>query len=377
MAYPLKVLYPHHLPFPFERAHDIHVFKTNFYLAREGIEAIFFVALKKGFCPLRVAQFYGFSKIPANLKFVSIPYFRRTKFPRLTVNLIYEFFLLLKIRSHLHSHSVILCSEKRLVPFLKRFFPGIPIVFEIHGLSYFKKKQPDKNEQKALRKASLGLVTTKSLLNFIRKVYKISLPLYHLSLATEPVDSFPYLGPKDPPILFYTGQLYPSQGVELLLKALKNIPKAHLFIAGGKPSEISHYQKLASQFKVKDRVIFLGFVPYGQIKSLLLKADILLLPALAEGKQLYVAHQKLYDYLSVGRPIVASDLPSVREEVKDGEEAVLFEPNNSDSLAEAIDSILQNPDWAKYLAQKAHKKARELTWEIRTQKLIRYLLKLV
>ena len=63
-------------------------------------------------------------------------------------------------------------------------------------------------------------------------------------------------------------------------------------------------------------------------------ADVLVLPNPASAiSNRFTSPLKLFDYMASGRPIVASNLPAIREILRDTENAVLVEPGNPDALA--------------------------------------------
>ncbi|OAQ21829.1 glycosyltransferase family 4 protein [Thermosulfurimonas dismutans] len=372
----MKIYYLHHLPFPWGRAHDVHVIKTVYYLARSGIETLLLAPIKKGFSLHRLLTYYGLGQPPYELRFIPFPTLRKRGFIPITSNALYDFILylwFLKAKRALNREkAVLLFSEKRLTRIARKCAHGQPAVFEIHGLSYFKRGKPDPREKEALEEASLGLVTTQSLKNLIAKIYGPSTPLIHLPLASEPMDSQPYTGPKDPPLMVYVGQLYETQGVEVLLRAMPHIKKGQLIVIGGQKKQVKKLEKLALELGQGNRIAFLGYQPHRKIKNYLLAADLLILPALSEGKQPYVAHQKLYEYFSAGRPIIASDLPSIREEITK-DEALLFPPGDPETLAKAANEVLLQPKLARELARKAFLRAKQFDWPARTRKLIRIL----
>ncbi len=372
----MKIYYLHHLPFPWGRAHDVHIIKTVYYLALSGIETILLAPIKKGFNFKRLLTYYGLGPPPSSLRLIPMPTLRKEGVLRITFNTLYDFVLylwFLKTKKNLHrERAVLLLSERRLVRVARICAQRQPVVFEIHGLSYFKTGEPDSREKDALDKISLGLVTTQALKKLMEKIYVPSSPLIHLPLASDPVDTSSYTGPKNPPLIVYVGQLYSTQGVEILIKALPYIKKGRLVIIGGRKEQIEGLRKLTLEVGEAERVTFLGYRPHGETKRYLLSADLLVLPALAEGKQPYVAHQKLYEYLSVGRPIIASDLPSIREEIADGE-ALLFTPGDPEALAEAANKVLLQPELARELALRAFLRAKRFDWPARTRKLIHIL----
>jgi glycosyltransferase involved in cell wall biosynthesis len=75
-------------------------------------------------------------------------------------------------------------------------------------------------------------------------------------------------------------------------------------------------------------------------------------------------------------PIVASDLPSIREVLTDGETGILVEPNNPKKLAEGVEKILSEPALAKKISEQAYQKAMNYTWQKRSEKIITFITKI-
>jgi glycosyltransferase involved in cell wall biosynthesis len=80
---------------------------------------------------------------------------------------------------------------------------------------------------------------------------------------------------------------------------------------------------------------------------------------------------KLLEYMACRRPIVAANLPVVRELVRDGVEALLFEPDNAADLAGCLRRLLDDPALAERLAANGYERVRrEFTWDIARQALL-------
>jgi glycosyltransferase involved in cell wall biosynthesis len=84
----------------------------------------------------------------------------------------------------------------------------------------------------------------------------------------------------------------------------------------------------------------------------------------------YASHQKLYEYLAARRPVVASDLPSVREDVADGDSALLVEPGSPQALAAGVTRLLDSPELAHRIAEAGYALAERFTWRARAARLI-------
>jgi len=79
---------------------------------------------------------------------------------------------------------------------------------------------------------------------------------------------------------------------------------------------------------------------------------------------------KLFEYMASRRPIVATALPSVKEILEDGKNALIVEPNSEDSLYYGIKRALDDRELAERLALQASNDARNYTWEERAKKIL-------
>jgi glycosyltransferase involved in cell wall biosynthesis len=105
------------------------------------------------------------------------------------------------------------------------------------------------------------------------------------------------------------------------------------------------------------------------------RADILALPNPPTGiSGAYTSPLKLFEYLAAGRPIVASDLPAIREVLQDEGPAVLVAPGDAQALAAAITRIAADPVFGQRLARAAYAAAGDYTWERRAERLERLML---
>jgi glycosyltransferase involved in cell wall biosynthesis len=78
---------------------------------------------------------------------------------------------------------------------------------------------------------------------------------------------------------------------------------------------------------------------------------------------------KLFEYMASGRPIVASDLPSIREVLTDGDTAVLVEAGSVDALVKGICRVRDDPSFAMRIARRALDDVGRYTWGERARRL--------
>ena len=155
----------------------------------------------------------------------------------------------------------------------------------------------------------------------------------------------------------------------------KRYSDIYFTLVGGPESEIPRYKKLVSELGLpNDRFIFPGYRPIHEIEAYLAAADVLLMPTPFTYQYAFnTSPLKLFQYLTAGRPIVASDLPAVREVVGDNCAALLPEPGNALALAEAIEKVLTDDDLARKLSVRAVELSKKYTWRTRARSIIDFL----
>lgn len=171
-------------------------------------------------------------------------------------------------------------------------------------------------------------------------------------------------------LVVYTGHLYPWKGAHVLARAAASLralrPEARIAIVGGTPADVSAFRAWVVAEGIKG-VHVVGHVAPAEVPIWLAAADIVVLPNSATSiiGSRYTSPLKLYEYLAAGRPIVASDVPAVREVVTDGETAVLVPPDDPDALAEGIAGLLAAPLVAERIGAVGRAWVRGSTWDAR------------
>lgn len=180
--------------------------------------------------------------------------------------------------------------------------------------------------------------------------------------------------PNHIPVLLYLGSLHVWKGVETAIRAIVHVPGALLRIAGGTEARIAELKAVAVALGVRERVEFLGHVPPAQRHAVIAQADICLLPlanyTIAER---HTSPLKLFEYLALGKPVVASDLPSIREVVEDGKSALLFPAGVAEAMAQAVNGLLASPELRERLSQAARSVAADYTWAARAGRIAAFI----
>jgi glycosyltransferase involved in cell wall biosynthesis len=177
--------------------------------------------------------------------------------------------------------------------------------------------------------------------------------------------------PRDP-VIGYAGHLYAWKGVDVLLRAIARVPGASGLVVGGHEEEpdLHRVRKLASELGIADRVTFTGHVQPADVAGKLRQASILVLPNPASALSTrFTSPLKLFEYMAARRPIVATDLPSIREVLHDGQNALLVPSDDAGSMAEAIRRLLEDDRLAARLARNAADAVQQYTWARRAERL--------
>jgi glycosyltransferase involved in cell wall biosynthesis len=196
-----------------------------------------------------------------------------------------------------------------------------------------------------------------------------------VDLQLERADARRQLGlPIDRAIVCYTGQLFPWKGASTLVESAAWLPEAHFLIVGGRPRDVMGLRQLAASRGLAN-VWAVGQVAPARVPLYQAAADVLVLPN-AIGETVwteYTSPLKLFEYLASGRPIVASDLPSLREVLVDGRNAVLVRPSDPAALAAGIERVLASPALAQTLAEAGRREVADATWDQRARAVLEFL----
>jgi glycosyltransferase involved in cell wall biosynthesis len=123
---------------------------------------------------------------------------------------------------------------------------------------------------------------------------------------------------------------------------------------------------------IADRVTFTGLVAPGQVPEHLRNADILVLPNPASAISNHATSPlKLFEYMAAGKPIVASNLPSIGEVLTHEVNALLVAPGDAEALAGAIGNLVADADLRARLGAAARRDVAEYSWDRRAERLER------
>jgi glycosyltransferase involved in cell wall biosynthesis len=179
--------------------------------------------------------------------------------------------------------------------------------------------------------------------------------------------------PSDIRLVVYTGHLYPAKGVDVLARAVSRLADAEGVVVGGMDDDRARLEVLLRDEGIEN-VRLVPHVPPERARLHQVAADVLALPtrALGENARRYTSPLKLAEYRAAGRPIVATDLPSTRAWLTDGENARLVPPDDPAAMAAAIDDLLRDPGTGRRLAARAREGLEADTWRARAERILAF-----
>ncbi len=168
---------------------------------------------------------------------------------------------------------------------------------------------------------------------------------------------------EDKNILVYQGAVNINRGIEYMVKAMKYIDNAVLYILGvGDIYEDIH--DLISKLELNDKVKMLGEIPLENLKSYTVQADIGL--SLEENAGLnyrYALPNKLFNYIHANIPVLVSDLPEMKAVVNKYNIGEVIENHDEKHIADKINSMLNDKEKMQFWKANTKKAMAELNWE--------------
>lgn len=199
----------------------------------------------------------------------------------------------------------------------------------------------------------------------------VDLSLYeHMPTQAEARAQFDI--PRDAYVALYVGRFEKWKGIDTLLSAaeLSKDSMVLFVLSGGIASEEEHIRERVVERELSN--VLIVSPQFGkEVPKLLATADVVLLPNAPVSAEA-VTHTspiKSFIYMASGKPIVASDLPSIRE-VLNKENATLVRAGDGAALCAGIEEVRANASVAMQRAQKAREDVRLYTWEKRAEIII-------
>ncbi|PIZ49160.1 glycosyl transferase family 1, partial [Candidatus Woesebacteria bacterium CG_4_10_14_0_2_um_filter_39_14] len=128
-----------------------------------------------------------------------------------------------------------------------------------------------------------------------------------------------------------------------------------------------------NRFNVLPQCIFISYQPHAKVIRYIKAMDALVIPFPNKPHYaFYASPLKLFEYMASGRPIIASDLPALREILND-KNALFFKPDDAPDLARAIKMLKSSQMLGYHLSQQALADVQQYTWQKRAKNILNFI----
>ena len=371
----MKLIYITNVRLPTEKAHGIQIMKMCEAFSNQGLKLKLILPWRFNKIKEDVFDFY---RVKRNFKIkkifsLDLIFLRIPKFgfwiQSLTFSISAFIYLIFKKTDIIYSRDPFILY---LISFFKKNF-----VLELHYIpkNFFLHKR-------VFKKSKNIIVITKNLKDSLVKKGILSdkilvasdgvdLSKFDISISKEEARKKLNL-PYNKKIVLYTGHLYEWKGAQVLADSSRFLDEDAIvvFVGGTKENE--------KEFKEKNKelknILILRHKPYSEIPYYLKAADVLVLPnsGKTEISKSWTSPMKMFEYMASKKPIVASDLPSIREILNESN-AILVNSDDSGGLAGGINMALKNQAFFDKISIQAYQDVQKYSWFKRSKKIINFL----
>lgn len=377
----MKLAYISPSVLPSRSANSIHVVQQCDALDKVGIDVALFAKRKSSMercLQAEIKSAYGVDLERVSLRTVYTPWTRANN-----------------IAIALHAFSVLMrerfdgiLSRNLFASFLLAFFSKTPVIIEVHQIE---KGLRGWMQRAACRRPGVTVVAISEQLStdLKRRIGRFDLPILVLhdaapettapppeqerqrwrdELLTDPSDRGQF-------VCGYVGHLYPGRGIEIIEVLARECPDTLFLVIGGNDSDVAERRRRNGLPNLR----FLGHVSHPVARRAMSSVDLLLMPYQEKvsigldghdtGR--WMSPMKMFEYMSSGTAFVASDLPVLREVLRDGDNAVLVEPGSVDAWRRSILALKDDPALRENLAQRAYEDYQgNYTWRRRAERIV-------
>jgi glycosyltransferase involved in cell wall biosynthesis len=382
----VRIAYCTNVRLPSERAHGHQIANVTQALRSLDHEVEIFAPFRHNVIDQNFAAYYGLSSSVQLHQLGAIDAIAAWWAPGV-VGLKVTTFLFAKIlrrelKKRAGSFDLLYTRTPELLPTLTSI--GVPVVLELHRIP----RLGIRRFLRHVRRCKLVIALTTPMRQALIDLGVSDIPvivegdgvdLHDFENLPDPADTRTSLGiPPKLPLIVYAGQLESmglSKGIPELLEACQVLRERGLefraVIAGGPESvKIRFMEELPVD--LRESVIFVGHLSHLKVPTLLIAADVLVYPAPKSNHPFYVRDTsplKLFEYMAACRPIVTADLPPIHD-ILDEKQATFCAPGDGTALADAIRSILDDPEGSMQKARLARAHVEKFTWSKRMERII-------
>ncbi len=378
-----KLIYITNNRIPTEKAHGFQVMKMCEAFSKQGVKVELFIPRRLNSIKDSPFYYYGIHEIFDIKKVPVIDLIPLSKFLGPVANFVESLTFAICAIGKLpkDGNYTVYSRDQFILWFLS--FTNKKFVYEVHSFP-----GNPKFYKRIWRKAYKIITITHGIKNLI---VKRDIPEDKITVASDAVDLevFDTVNsnkdelrdelnlPKDNFIVGYIGKfktLEMEKGIAVMLEALPMVDKdVKMIFVGGEKLEINSYKALANRFNVYSQALFFEYQPHTKAIKYMKAADTLIIPFPNKPHYaFYASPLKLFEYMASGRPVIASDLPALREVLND-KNALFFKPDDAADLARSIKMLKSSQMLGYHLSQQALADVKEYTWDKRAQRILEFI----
>lgn len=169
----------------------------------------------------------------------------------------------------------------------------------------------------------------------------------------------------------YVGHLYGGRGLELIGNLAEKLPFVMFYVVGGLEQDIVKWRQ---RFQDQENLRLMGYLNYRLAEQVRIACDVLIAPY-QRGLQVFggqtdtsdwMSPLKIFEYMAAGKPIVCSDLPSLREILSHGETGFLLDPTDLDQWVSTLQALRDDHKLRLRVGSEARRELeRKYEWKVR------------
>jgi glycosyltransferase involved in cell wall biosynthesis len=359
-----------------ESAHALYCVRHVISLARNAPKDWSVVLVHASFSKERdILRLHDCESI-TNLEFQGLPSLRRVSGGcPLHINAIFHWAALAYLRATTHTGDIVSTASfpemfRFLAPYLLSARNRPRLVYEVHQLEMLTRDQGHRKcrrEFEALGFADHLMTTCLPLEKILAENFP-SIPCENIGLAAT------YPSVLSAPIqsealrIGYFGSISKEQGIPWIIEnwnsicALSN-QKHELHIYGRtRRGEVMPSGAGEHGIHIHEPV------PSNEVPLACQKLDALVIPSLDMAHRASIAFTKAYDYAGLALPVIASDLPTIREVLEPEKHALYFTPGSAEGLASAIQRLFEKPALREIMTAALKERAAFFSWKNRARR---------
>lgn len=371
----MKIVYISSSTIPSRTANSIHVMKMCQAFAKSGHEVFLLTQDRKDELEKNVPDVYAYYGVYNCFEFMKLPCrnLRIAKF-------IYGFLAARKAKGI--KPDIVFSRDITGALFAAKF--GLPVIFEFH-MSVAENSGLVPERLFRLLIGSPGLQKMVVITHALKDYYVSRYPQLKsmVQVAPDAADPIPehvqpaFLSNKGKRLqVGYTGHLYSGRGIEVIFELAKACRWADFHLVGGTEKDICYWKEKLEQ---QANVIFHGFVPPSEAVNLCMAFDTVLAPYQQKiaitgsggDTSRWMSPLKIFEYMAAAKPIIASDLPVLREVLTHNRNALLCPPDNVNEWQLSLERLRDDAELRNKLGNEVYNDfLHNYTWNKRAKNLL-------